>query len=143
MKTKLMTTLLATLLLAACNQLGSNEQDVPQPDLPIDNSGIVFQKADNPPVFEGGVEGYYAYIQQNLHYPEEAKEKGLEGRVYVALVVNTDGSVSDVEVLKGVDPLLDNEAKRVVADSPRWQPASHNGKIIRFKLVLPIVFKLK
>jgi TonB family protein len=90
----------------------------------------------------GGIDGLMTFLGENLRYPKEAREKGKEGKVFVQFVVNTDGSLSDHTVLKGVDPLLDAEAVRVTQTLPKWTPGKQSGRTVRQQFVLPINFKL-
>jgi protein TonB len=86
--------------------------------------------------------GLNRFLVANIKYPRVAKEEGIEGVVYVAFVVGTDGNVSRVSIEKGVHPLLDNEAKRVAAIIPKWKPAKMNGRSVPFLYRLPIRFRL-
>ncbi|HYG19702.1 MAG TPA: TonB family protein, partial [Ohtaekwangia sp.] len=90
----------------------------------------------------GGIDGLMTFLGENLRYPNEAREKGKEGKVYVQFVVNTDGSLSDHTVLKGVDPFLDSEAIRVTKTLPKWTPGRQSGRAVRQQFVLPINFRL-
>jgi TonB family protein len=99
----------------------------------------VVEKAAQP---EGGLEQYYQYIAQNLKYPAQARRMGIEGKVFVQFVVNKDGSVSDVEAIKGIGAGCDEEAVRVIAASPKWIPATQRGKEVRLRMVMPITFQL-
>lgn len=92
--------------------------------------------------FPGGNEACYAWLSSHMRYPMEAQEKGLQGRVTVQFVVDKDGSITDVNVLRSPDPSLSKEAKRLVQNMPRWQPASQNGKTVRSRFNLTVVFKL-
>ena len=83
------------------------------------------------------------YIAKNLRYPEIAAENGISGRVFVRFVVEPDGSVTNVEVVRGVDPALDAEAKRVVLSSPKWAPGKQRGKPVRVSFTFPINFVLQ
>lgn len=102
----------------------------------------VYEKADVAPKPIDGMEGLAAYIQNNLTYPEEAKAAGTEGKVFVQFVVKTDGSISDVEVKKGIGNGCDEEAARVVSSLPAWEPGTRNGEKVNVRLILPIAFKL-
>ena len=82
------------------------------------------------------------YIQQNLRYPEDAKQKGVEGRVFVNFVVEKDGSLSKFKILRSVDPLLDEEALRVVKGMPKWIPGKLGKEIVSMRITLPIPFML-
>jgi TonB family protein len=89
-----------------------------------------------------GMEEFYKYIGTNLRYPSEAWQKGIEGRVFIEFVINTDGSISDARPLKGIGAGCDEEATRVIANAAAWKPGMQNGKIVRQRMVLPIIFKL-
>ena len=83
-----------------------------------------------------------AYLQTHVHYPEKARRKHREGKVDVSFVVNEDGKVGKVEVLKQVSPELDREAVRVVSEMPHWMPGRKDGKPVRVRYTLPVKFKL-
>ena len=83
-----------------------------------------------------------SYIGNNLQYPEEAKEKGVQGRVVVKFIVEKDGSISNVEVNQSVDPDLNNEAMRVIKNMPKWNPAKQNGTEVRAYYDVPVTFRL-
>jgi TonB family protein len=104
--------------------------------------GDIFTIVEESATFEGGIEGLGTFIAKNLSYPEEARKKGLEGTVFVQFVVNTDGSLTDFTIIKGVDKLMDEEAMRVVEISPNWKPGKQNGREVRQRFVLPVRFKL-
>ena len=94
------------------------------------------------PKFPGGEQELYKYMAMNIHYPQEAIDTNTQGRVLVGFTVETDGSLSDVKVLRGVSNALDAEAIRVVSAMPKWEPAKKDGKAVRVALSLPIGFKL-
>jgi TonB family protein len=102
-----------------------------------------YQKVDVMPLFPGGDEALLKYIADSTHYPKDAKTKAIQGKVITRFMVKADGTVSKVSILKGVDPLLDNEAKRVVATLPKFSPGKLNGKDVPVWYVVPITFKLK
>jgi len=83
------------------------------------------------PEYPGGTVAMLSYIQQNLKYPEGAKEQEIQGRVIVQFTIEKDGTVSDVNVVKSVDPLVDAEVVRIVSDMPAWKPGMHEGKPVR------------
>ena len=85
---------------------------------------------------------YNKYLRDNLHYPEKAVKHNREGRVIVKFVVNEDGSISDCEVIKGINRACDAEAIRVVQNMPPWKPGMKDGKPVRVYFKLPIAFKL-
>ena len=94
------------------------------------------------PEFPGGKEALFAYIGKNLKYPEQAVEEGIEGVVYVTFVVEVDGSIAGVKVLRGIGGGCDEEAVRVVRSMPNWTPGMQAGKPVRVKYNLPIRYKL-
>ena len=94
------------------------------------------------PEFPGGDSALRRYITDNLKYPEEAKSKGLEGKVFVSFIVCETGNIEDVQV-KGVDPLLDSAVVRLVQSMPKWEPAKQRGKTITYPYIFPIVFSLE
>ncbi|MFW5915982.1 MAG: energy transducer TonB [Bacteroidota bacterium] len=103
-----------------------------------------FVVVENMPEFEGGgINAFREYVQKNIEYPTTASENGIEGSVFVRFVVDTDGSVTDVEVMRGVDPSLDEEAMRVIRDAPEWVPGEQRGEKVRVQFTIPIVFKLE
>ena len=83
------------------------------------------------------------YLYENTKYPVVAQENGVQGRVTVQFVVEKDGSISDVHVLRGVDPSLDKEAVRVVKSMPRWTPGKQNGITVRVNYRVPVLFRLQ
>ncbi|MBR3435300.1 MAG: TonB family protein [Bacteroidales bacterium] len=93
--------------------------------------------------YPGGFEAMAAYIAESVVYPEKAKAEGVEGKVYVQFVVDTDGSIAEAAVLHGVGGECDDEALRVVKSMPKWQPATFKGKPVRSKYVMPIYYTLK
>ena len=84
-----------------------------------------------------------SYIGNNLQYPEKAKEKGVQGRAFVKFIVEKDGSISNVEVNRSVNPYLDNEAIQVIKSMPKWNPAKQNGTEVRAYYYVPVTFRLK
>ncbi len=94
------------------------------------------------PEYPGGKDALFAYIGTNLKYPEQAVEEGIEGVVFVTFVVEADGRITGVTVLRGMGGALDKEAVRVVSGMPNWMPGKQNGKVVRVKYNLPIRFML-
>ena len=104
----------------------------------------IFVIVEDMPGFGGGDSNKFReYISKNLRYPEIAAENGIQGRVFVSFVVEPDGKVSNVRVVRGVDPSLDREAVRVVESSPRWTPGKQRGKPVRVSFTFPIIFVLQ
>lgn len=107
----------------------------------VDNDSI-YQIVEVMPEFPGGTEKMMDYLSKNIKYPEEAKEKGISGRVFLSFVIEKNGSVSDVKVARGIGKVCDDEAVRVVKAMPKWKPGLMKGKPVRVNYMLPIFFKL-
>ena len=103
----------------------------------------VYEVVDQMPEFPGGMPALIAFLQKNVKYPADAEKQKVEGRVLVSFVVETDGSVTDVQVMKKAFPSLDAEALRVAKAMPNWTPGKHKGKLVRVHYSLPIAFHLK
>ncbi len=103
----------------------------------------VFDIVEQQPLFPGGPAALMKYLSENTKYPVVAQEYGVQGRVTVQFVVEKDGSISDVHVLRGVDPSLDKEAVRVVKSMPRWTPGKQNGITVRVNYRVPVLFRLQ
>ena len=93
------------------------------------------------PSFPGGTQALVDFLRENTKYPEQALKDSIEERVVVAFVIDTDGSITKPEVVRGVHPLLDAEALRVVKLMPKWEPGSENGTPVKVRYNLPITFK--
>ena len=103
----------------------------------------IFTVVEQMPLFPGGDAALMAYLRDNIHYPTVAAENGVQGRVVVGFVVERDGSITDVNVLRSIDPSLDREAMRVVKGMPRWTPGKQNGSAVRVKYQVPVTFRLQ
>lgn len=103
----------------------------------------VLEKAEVMPQFPGGDQAMMKFVSENVQYPEEAKEKEISGRVMVGFIVEKDGSISDVKVVKGIGGGCDEEAVRVVKAMPKWKPGKEKGKPVRVSYQMPIIFKLQ
>lgn len=114
------------------------EEVIPEEEKP-DQIFDVVETQPNPP---GGQAGWNKYLSDNLKYPTQARRMGIEGTVIVVFVINTDGTVQDVEVLRGIGGGCDEEAVKVVKSSPTWNPGMQKGKAVRTRMRLPIRFKL-
>ena len=108
-----------------------------------DSPELVYSVVQKKPEFPGGDAALLQYISDNIHYPEEASDKKIQGRVVVRFVINKDGSVGETSVLRSADPLLDKEALRVVGTLPSFKPGEVDGKPVSVYYVLPIGFSLK
>ena len=98
---------------------------------------------ENPQFLNGGTVGLLQYLSKNIKYPTIPQENGTQGRVTVQFVVNKDGSIVDVNVIRGVDPYLDKEAVRVISTMPKWKPGKQRGVPVRCKFTVPVTFKLQ
>ena len=102
----------------------------------------VYTHVDKKAEFPGGETALYGYLSQNIHYPEAARENGIQGAVFLQFTVNIDGSIEDIEVKRSPDVSLEKEAIRVVKSMPRWAAGENNHKKVRSRFILPIQFKL-
>ncbi len=105
----------------------------------------IFEVVEEQAQPDGGLPAFYDYLQKNIKYPKQAKRMGIEGKVFVRFVVERDGSITDVQVVKGIDADgggCNAEAIRVVQGSPKWKPGKQRGKPVRSRMVIPIAFKL-
>ena len=89
------------------------------------------------------MEALYKYLAENIHYPEQAKNDQIQGRVVISFVVEKDGGISDAKVVKGIGGGCDEEALRVVNAMPKWTPGKMRGEVVRVNFNLPITFKLQ
>jgi len=102
----------------------------------------IFDVTEVQPLPPGGMEGWNSYLLTNLNYPAEAKKLGIEGTVVVVFLINSDGSISNPEILRGIGAGCDEEAIRVVKNSPNWEPARQRDRVVNSRMRLPIRFKL-
>ena len=110
----------------------------------VEDEAIPFALVEQKPMFQGGdANAFSKWVNQHLSYPDIAKENGIQGRVTLQFTVNTDGSVSGVKVLRGVDPSLDKEAVRVVSSSPKWTPGKQRDRPVKVTYTFPVIFQLK
>ncbi len=131
---KKLTLILVTFLMAASYATAQEEDN-------NDAEDAVYTP-EKRPEFPGGTDALFKFLSNNLKYPSDAKKEGIQGRVICQFVVNKDGSISDIQVLRSVYPSLDLEAVRVISIMPKWEPGVQNGEKKRCKFKLPIVFKL-
>ena len=110
----------------------------------VEEEAIPFQFVEEKPSFMGGdANAFSKWVNERLVYPEIAKENGVSGRVTLQFTVNTDGTVSNIKVLRGVDPSLDKEAVRVVSMSPKWTPGKQRDRAVKVTYTFPVVFQLR
>jgi len=102
----------------------------------------VFTIVEDQPEFPGGMAAFYKYVGDNMNYPSQAKRMGIEGRVYVQFVVDKDGTVTEVKAVKGIGAGCDEEAERVLRESPKFKPGKQRGRAVKVRMVMPIIFKL-
>ena len=115
----------------------------PEPPKQEAEQNKVFDVVEQQPQYPGGMGALNHWLGSNIKYPVMAAENGIEGRVVVQFVVERDGSVSGVHVVRGVDPSLDKEATRVVSAMPKWIPGKQNGSAVRVKYTVPVTFRLQ
>ena len=115
----------------------------PEPPKHVVEETKIFTVVEQMPMYPGGDAALMGYLRDNIHYPTVAAENGVQGRVVVGFVVERDGSITDVKVLRSVDPSLDREAMRVVKSMPRWTPGKQNGSAVRVKYQVPVTFRLQ
>ena len=117
------------------------KSSVSKADMKPDKNGV-YQIVEEMPKFPGGENALMDYVAKNVVYPKEAQEKGISGRVFVGFIVEKDGSVNEVEVVRGIGGGCDEEAVRVIKALPKWEPGKMKGKPVRVSYMMPIIFKL-
>ena len=105
-------------------------------DTPTDDK--VYEVCEQMPIFEGGDAALLKYLRENLKYPDKTKDRGVQGRLVIGFIVEKDGSLTDVKMLRPVDIDLDAEVLRLVKGMPKWIPGRHNGQRVRVRHLLPI-----
>lgn len=107
------------------------------------DSSKIYTLAEHVPEFPGGVNNFYKFLATNIHYPKDARAQNKQGRVIVVFIVEKDGSLSGIKVIRGVFPSIDAEAVRVLKLSPKWEPGILNGRAIRVQYTVPLNFSLQ
>lgn len=102
----------------------------------------IFTIVEDQPEYPGGMNAFYKYIGTNMRYPAQARRMGVEGRVFVQFVVEKDGSLSEIQVIKGIGYGCDEEALRVIKQSKKWTPGKQRGRAVKVRMILPIMFRL-
>lgn len=126
------------------NTIINNNSEGVEPSLNYIKIPFNYNDVEVEPSFKGGgADEFSKWVNSRLKYPEIAKENGVQGRVTLQFTVESDGRVTNVRVLRGVDPSLDAEAKRVVRSSPKWKPGMQNGEPVRVTYTFPIIFQLR
>lgn len=108
----------------------------------IEKPDVVFNIVEKDAMPIGGMSAFYKYVKKNLEYPRQAKRMGIEGKVIMQFIVNKDGSIVDAVVLRGIGGGCDEEALRIIKNSPKWQPAKQRGNEVRQRMTFPIYFQL-
>ena len=119
------------------------EEPPPPPPPPVEGKAYSIAEITEQPEFPGGDNAMYAWMAKNLQYPPIAQENGIQGTVVVSIIINKDGSVSNIKVARGKDPALDKEAVRVVSKMPKWKPGKVNRQPVRVSYTLPVKFQLQ
>lgn len=125
---------LALLLMVNTNAMAQNKKAA---------NDKVLEKAEVMPEFPGGEQAMMKFVSENVQYPEEAKEKEISGRVLVGFIVEKDGSVNEVKIVRGIGGGCDEEAVRVVKAMPKWKPGKQDGKTVRVSYTMPFFFKMQ
>jgi len=110
--------------------------------MPEEKTDEIFTIVEQQPSPVGGIKAFYDYVGKNMKYPGQARRMGIEGRVFVEFIVEKDGSLTDLKVAKGIGGGCDQEAIRVIASAPKWNPGKQRGNPVRVRMVMPIMFKL-
>jgi len=118
-------------------------QQVVVTEQPKEEETKIFEVVEQMPSFPGGDAALMQFLSKNIKYPVVAEENGIQGRVIATFVVERDGSITDVKVVKSVDPSLDKEAVRVLKSMPKWIPGKQNGSAVRVKYTVPVTFRLQ
>jgi protein TonB len=125
---------LALLLMVNTNAMAQNKKAA---------NDKVLEKAEVMPEFPGGEQAMMKFVSENVQYPEKAKEKEISGRVLVGFIVEKDGSVNEVKIVRGIGGGCDEEAVRVVKAMPKWKPGKQDGKTVRVSYTMPFFFKMQ
>ena len=138
-----MVILSALTALASCSSVDDELSAVaPPPSATSPKKVKIFEDFELMPSFPGGSAKLLEYINENLHYPKEAKDSCIQGKVVVSFTIERDGSITEAKVAKGIDSLLDAEAVRIVESMPKWSPGKFNGKAVRTKYYVAVKFQL-
>jgi TonB family protein len=128
--------------LYACSEEKSVAEPVAGSRAKSANSEEVFMVVEDQPSPVGGTEAFYKFIAENLKYPDQARRMGIEGRVFAQFIVDTDGTLTDVQILKGIGAGCDEEVVKLLQRAPKWSPGRQKGEAVRVQMSVPVVFKL-
>lgn len=117
--------------------------DLPVEEMEEEKVEEIFQIVENQPQFPGGLQAFYQFVAENIDYPDKALRLNVSGRVFLRFVIEKDGSITDIQVLKGIGAGCDEEAVRVLSNSPKWIPGKQRGNNVRVYMTVPILFILK
>jgi periplasmic protein TonB len=133
--------LITTCLLLSISTAFAQKADTNRTNPPSEND-VVFTAVEVSPEFPGGYDAFGTFLSHNIHYPEMARHTGTQGRVIINFVVEKDGTLSEIKVVRGVGDGCDEEAVRVMKLSPKWKPGIQNGRPVRVYYTVPITFRL-
>ena len=119
-----------------------DEEEEMVPPAPADDEAVVFRIVEDMPQYPGGATEFMKWLTRNLKYPKYLEPQRVQGKVVAEFIVNTDGSITDVNIVKSLHPVCDREVLRVLRMMPRWTPGIHNDQPCRTKVCIPVVFKL-
>jgi protein TonB len=119
-----------------------DEEEEMVPPAPVDDEAVVFRIVEDMPQYPGGATEFMKWLTRNLKYPKYLEPQRVQGKVVAEFIVNTDGSITDVAIVKSLHPVCDREVLRVLRMMPRWTPGIHNDQPCRTKVCIPVVFKL-
>jgi periplasmic protein TonB len=117
-------------------------QEVAPPVIDDEDADKIFIVVEQTASPKGGMGAFYKYVSENIHYPAQARRLNVEGKVFVEFVVERDGSITQLVVIKGIGAGCDEEAIRIIQNSPPWEPGKQRGKPVKQRMVLPIHFKM-
>ncbi len=124
-------------------EVEKTEEEVEQPPINLNEEDEETMRiVEELPMYPGGMVEFMKWLTKTLKYPDEALKKHIEGKVMLSFIVNKDGTLSDIKIVKSVNPLLDKEALRVAHMMPKWQPGKQKGKACRSMIAIPIVFEI-
>lgn len=131
--------------MAQSQQVKEKEIQTPiQADIETQGDTTIYTFADQMPVFQGGEKELFSFLGENVRYPKEAREAGIEGIVVHSFVVEKDGSITNIEMVKSLSPEIDKEALRVIKlTDKKWEPGMQEGEPVRLKYTLPMRFTIK
>jgi len=109
----------------------------------IKKDTLVFVVVEESPEFQGGDQARIEYLIKNINYPKKARKAGIQGTVYITFIIEKDGKVSNVRILRGIGGGCDEESLRVVKNMPKWKPGRQRGKNVRVQYNMPLKFTLK